>query len=305
MKKIWIWAGGLAVVALIYYIGFRPFEYVVNFKAATVSGDIISTLRIWNRSLENARIIQVDSTNGLQQEIVFKQRSYLYTWRFTPISDSLTSVAIQVSQPGQRLWNKLLVPFTTQPIEEDAGYFGKNFYEVVKTHLEITKVRIIGETSLDSSFCVCRSYQTDQIAKANAMMKDYLLISSFVDFHKFKLNGPPMVRVNEWNHQLGKLKFDFCFPIYRPEIIPVTDSVAFKAFDKQVALKAEYRGNYITSDRAWYQLLDYAYKNGYKVIARPVEIFHDNPSMGFNERNWKADIYLPVVKKTKTLGLDF
>jgi hypothetical protein len=296
MKKIWMSVGSLVAFALIYYFGFRSFEYVVKFKAATVPGDIIATVRIWNRSLENARIIRVDSTSGLQQEIIFKQRSYLYNWSFTPINDSLTSVRIEVSQPGQRMWNKLLVPFTTQPIEEDAAYLGKIFFEIVKSHLEITRVSIIGEATLDSSFCVCRSYQTDQIAKANAMMKDYLLISSFVDYHNFKLNGPPMVRVNEWNHQSGKLNFDFCFPIHRPQVIPVIDSVFFKNFNSRIALKAEYHGNYITSDRAWYHLMDYANRNGFKTIAQPVEVFYDNPNMGFNEKNWKADIYLPLVK---------
>lgn len=296
MKKVWVIFGFGAAVALIYYIGFRQFEYVVNFKASTVPGDIIETVRIWNRSLENAQIVEVDSVYGLKQEIAHKNRLYVYHWRFTPVSDSVTSIAIRISEPGRRLLNKLTIPFTIQPIEEDAAYFGKIFFEVMKTHLEITKVKIMGEANLDSSFCVCRSYRTDQFAKANAMMKDYLLISSFVDYHNFKLNGPPMVRVNEWNHQLGKLSFDFCFPIQRPDTIPTTDSVSFKTFDKRIALKAEYRGNYITSDRAWYQLMDYANKNGYKAIARPVEIFHDNPSMGFNEKNWKADIYLPIVK---------
>ncbi|MCX8492404.1 MAG: GyrI-like domain-containing protein [Cyclobacteriaceae bacterium] len=296
MKKVSIGLGFVLMVALTYYIGFRPFEYVVTFKAATVPGDVIETIRIWNRSLEDAQIVEVDSVSGLRQKIVFKERSYIYNWRFTPVSDSLTNVTIQVSQPSKRLWNKLLVPFTTQPIEEDAGYLGKLFFDIIKTHLEITKVEIIGEASLDSSFCVCRSYQTDQVAKANAMMKDYLLVSSFVDYHKFKLNGPPMVRVNEWNHKLGKIDFDFCFPIFRPDVIPLTDSVSFKTFERRIALKAEYHGNYITSDRAWYQLMDYAAKNGYKAIARPVEVFHDNPSMGFNEKNWKADIYLPIVQ---------
>lgn len=296
MKKIWILLGIGTIVALTYYFGFRPFEFVVKFKTATVSGDIVQTLRIWNRSLENARIVEVDSVFGLRQEIVLKNRSYVYNWHFTPVNDTLTNVAIQISEPAQRLRNKLLVPFTTQPIEEDAGYIGKMFYEVMKTHLEITKVKIIGEVSLDSSFCVCRSYTTDQISKANAMMKDYLLISSFVDFYKFKLNGPPMVRVVEWDHQLGKLKFDFCFPIHRPDIIPLTDSIQFRNFSQEIALKAEYHGNYITSDRAWYQLINYAKENGYKVIAKPVEVFHDNPSLGFNEKNWKADIYLPIVK---------
>jgi GyrI-like small molecule binding domain len=297
MKKIfWMLLGGGLMISLIYYIALRPFEYVVKFEAATIPGDLIETIRIWNRSLDSAKIIQVDSFNRLKQTIVLKNRRYVYDWHFKPNNDSLTKVTIQISEPSRKLWNKLLVPFTNQPIEDDAGYLCNMFYEIIKTHLKITKVKILGEARLDSSFCICRSLETDQLSKANAMMMDYSLIVSFVDTHNLKVNGPPTIRISEWDHGLGKIKFDFCFPLHPIDTLPLVNSMKFKKFKEGIALKAEYRGNYITSDRAWYQLIDYANRKGYKTIRTPIEIFHDNPNMGLNEVNWKTDIYLPIIK---------
>jgi GyrI-like small molecule binding domain len=295
-KSFWMLLGGGLIIALVYYIILRPFEYAVNFEAATIPGDLIETIRIWNRSLDNAKVVQVDSFDRLKQTIILKNRSYVYDWHFKPISDSLTKVTIQISEPNRRFWNKLMVPFTNQPIKDDASHLGGMFYEIIQTHLKITKVKILGEDRLDSSFCICRSLETDQILKANAMMMDYSLIVSFIDTHKLKASGPPMIKVSEWDHGAGKLKFDFCFPLQPIDTLPLVTSLKFKKFKEEFALKAEYRGNYITSDRAWYQLIDYANRKGYKTIGTPIEIFHDNPNMGLNEANWKADIYLPILK---------
>lgn len=297
MKKfVLTFSGSLLLVALCYYLFLRPYEYVVKFKAATIPGDLIETIRIWNRSLPDAEIVSVDSLYQVKQKITYESREYLYDWYFKPIHDSLTKVTIQISEPNRKLLNKLTVPFTKQSIESDAGYLCKMFYEIVQTHLKITKVKILGEAKVDSSFCICRSLETDQIAKANGMMKDYSLLVSFVDTHKLKLNGSPMIRVNQWSHRRGKLKFDFCFPLHRQDTLPLSNSLEFKVFGEETALSAEYHGNYITSDRAWYQLIDYANKNGYKIKGAPIEFFNDNPNMGLNELNWKAMIYLPIVK---------
>jgi len=59
-------------------------------------------------------------------------------------------------------------------------------------------------------------------------------------------------------------------------------------------LKAIYNGNYITSDRAWYALLDYAAKNGIAVTGLPIEIFNNNPNMGTNELEWETEIFMPL-----------
>lgn len=288
---------GLALVVLLYYLFVRPFEFQVNFKAKTLPGDLIETIRIWNRSLDSAKVVEVDSLSGLKQTFVWETRRYVYNWHFNIISDSLTKVSIRISEPGRTILNKLLIPFTDQPIERDANDISNRFYEILKTHLEITTVKIIGEVELDSVFCVCRSLETNQIDKANGMMMDYPLLTSFVDSHKLKGDGPPIVRIREWDHGRGLLKFDFCFPILNMDSLPVIDAFHYKNFKKQNVLKAEYHGNYITSDRAWYQVIHYAERNGYKISGLPIEYFYNNPNLGMNESTWKAEVFLPVTKK--------
>lgn len=277
-----------------YYFFIRPFEFEVNLKAKTLPGDIIETIRIWNRSLDSAKIVEVDSFSRLKQTIVREDRSYVYNWNFVAVNDSVTKVNVQITEPSRSLSNKLLIPFTDQSIERDASDIANEFYTVLKEHLRITKVKLTGEVELDSTFCVCRSLETSQIDKANGMMRDYSLLTSFIDNFKLQVKGPPIVRINEWNHSLGLLKFDFCFPIVPTDSLPSVKEITYKKFKKQKALKAEYRGNYITSDRAWYELIQWADRKGYKTTGMPIEYFHNNPNLGMNEINWIADVYLPI-----------
>jgi hypothetical protein len=294
MKKILGIFSVIVLVALVYYFFDRPYEFEVNLKAKTLPGDLIETIRIWNRSLENAKIIEVDSFIRLKQDIVWDKTKYSYDWHFVAINDSITMVNIQISEPSRTILNKFLIPFSNQAIEKDAHDIANDFYDILESHLKITKIKLIGEVELDSSFCVCRSLETAQIEKANGMMRDYSILASFITDHELIANGPPMVRIQKWSHSSGLLKFDFCFPIVLIDSLPLSTYIIYKEFEKAKVLKAEYNGNYITSDRAWYELIYYAETKGYKMNGLPIEYFYDNPNTGINEIEWKADIYLPI-----------
>jgi hypothetical protein len=180
MRKIlWILIS-VVIAAAAYYFLIRDFEFEASFKAKTLPGDLIETTRFWNRSLDRGEIIEVDSFSGLKQTIVWQNRSYVYDWHFTAVNDSLTEVRIQISEPENRFLNKLSIPFTDTPIEKDAAEIVRSFYDVLQEHLKITDVKLIGEVELDSSFCVCRSLETNQTEKANGMMNDYPLLTSFI-----------------------------------------------------------------------------------------------------------------------------
>jgi hypothetical protein len=294
MRRILLALLAVVLISLVYYLFIRSHEFEVNFRANTTPGDIIETIRIWNRSLDSATIMKVDSFSRLDQAIRWKNGNYVYNWHFSSVNDTVTKVNIQISEPDRKLLNKILVPFTNQQIEKDANEIATEFYNVVKEHLEITAVKVEGVTEVRPSFCVCRSLETPQIEKANGMMKDFDLLTSFIEKYKLKSEGPPEIRIKEWDHNFGLLKFDFCFPITKTDSLPISDSLFFKSFEKQTALKAVFHGNYITSDRAWYALIQSAEKNGYKITGLPIEHFHDNPNLGMNEKNWKAEVYLPI-----------
>jgi hypothetical protein len=295
VKKLAVIIAVAVCLVLSWYLFVRDFEFEVNFKAKTSAGDIIQSLRIWNKTQHESRIIKVDSLERLVQEVQWKGRSYVYTWNFETLNDSTTEVNVLVSEPGKEKINKLLIPVTKQPIEEDAAEMVQTFYEVLQEHLRITRVEIVGEAETSPSFCVCRSLSTLQTEKAYGMMKDYDILTSFVSSFNLKASGPPSVRVNKWSHTSNELNFDFCFSIIKPEVLPqVSQSITFKEFKSEKALKATFYGNYITSDRAWYELIKLAQKGGYKITGLPIEYFHDNPSLGLNEKEWRAEVYLPV-----------
>jgi effector-binding domain-containing protein len=295
MKRFYLVVTCITLIVLVYYFVFIPYEFQVRFESKTLPGDIIQTIRIWNRSLPTPGAVTVSNDSSLEQILVIKDRTYKYKWNLISVSDSITKVRIEISEPENRILNKLLVPISTQVIESDAKQIVSKFYTILNEHLKITSVSVLGETFLKPAFCVCRTLQTNQTDKANGMMKYYSLLSSFIDQHYLKPEGPPIVSVNEWDHLKGIIKFDFCFSINPSDSIPDSDSVSYKKFQGQRVLKAIYRGNYITSDRAWYALIQYAKVNGYKVVKTPIEYFHDNPNMGLNETNWKAEIYLPLL----------
>lgn len=297
MKRILWTIAGIGAIALAYYLFVRPFEFEVTFKAKTLPGDLIETIRIWDRARSEAQIVHVDSLWGLDQKITKEDREYIYRWRFTVSDDTTTKVAIQITEPDRSLLNKILIPFTQQPIETDAREIATEFYDVLKEHLEITSVEVVGEAELSRKFCACTTIETEQIGKAEGMMRDFPLLTTFVATYNLEPDGFPMVRVKKWNHSDGQLVFDFCFPIVKRDSLPENEYVEYKEVGGEFVLKAEYHGNYITSDRAWYELLHYAEKNGYKVLGLPIEHFHHNPNLGTGEQEWQADVYLPVERK--------
>lgn len=284
----------VGILALCWYIFIIPYQFVVNFSAKTTPGDIIETIRIWDRKYMNYEVVKIDSVNELHQRIKLNENDYLFIWKFELVSDSLTQVRVEVSEPSNSIKNKLLIPLTKTSVENDSERLVKEFYDVLKSHLEITNVAIVGESENSNSFCACRNLKTAQVDKALGMMRDYDVLSSFVSQFNLTLDGPPIVKVENWDHEKGTLEFDFCFPIVQTDSLPKVKEIDYKIIKKTKALKAIYYGNYITSDRAWYALINFANRNHYKVDGLPIEYFHNNPTLGANEQDWKAEIYLPI-----------
>jgi effector-binding domain-containing protein len=293
VKKIgWMLLAG-ALVTLVWYIFIRSYEYEVNFKTETLPGDIIQTIRIWDKSRADIQVVSVDSVFAVTQKMQCGSRNYIYQWNLHQVNDSLTKVTIRITEPSASIRNKVLIPFTNQPVERDARDVVQEFYGILKTHLEITRVEVVGEIETTPVFCVCRSIETLQTEKARGMMRNYGLLTSFISNFNLQPDGPPILKITQWSHTKGKVKFDFCFPIARQDFLPASDSLSYQQFGKEKALKAIYYGNYITSDRAWYALLEFAERNGYQT-GLPIEQFYNNPNLGSNEIEWRAEVYLPI-----------
>lgn len=292
MKKL-VWLLVLLFVGLGIYVFLVPYEYTVTFRSKALPGTINQTVKLWNRSLENG-VINQESIHSFEQRITVADRAYLFKWRITSASDSTSRVKVYISEPGNGIRNKLLIPLTETQLEKDAEQTVREFYSRLREHLGKFKVQIEGLSETRPAYCVYVPIETDQLSKANGMMMNYSLLDGFIVKNELETDGQPFIEVTGWDPETDRLAYNFCYPIVKTDSLPSDDRLKYKQLESKKAIKAIYNGNYITSDRAWYALKNYAEENDIETVDLPIEVFYNNPNFGSNEIEWKAEIFLPI-----------
>lgn len=294
MKKTGLIVGTLLVLALLWYLFLYPADYMVRMQAKTFPGPIAQTLKLWDSTLPNAEITKKDGKLNFTQELVFGDSVHQYEWEITPIHDSLSKIRVYAKDRDHSLKNKFMVPFSDTDFEKRTEATLMDFLSSLKEHIESFKVKVVGEAEFPGKYCACTQLKTTQFGKADGMMRDYPLLSSVLVKNGLQLDGPPIVEITQWDQENDRIAYNFCFPIMQQASLPYINEIEYLELAPRKALKAEYNGNYLTSDRAWYALLDYAEKNKMKVRALPIEVFYNNPTIGGDALQWKAEIYMPL-----------
>ncbi|WP_108422623.1 GyrI-like domain-containing protein [Flagellimonas amoyensis] len=294
MKKVFISVPILLLVLLLWYLFIKPQDYQVSFKAKAIPGTIYETVKAWNMGFDSVVPLQFESPTHFEQTIVVNDSVHVYEWDITPIHDSLSEVTVNIKDLDHSLKNKVSVPFSDTDFEKGTRKTLIQFNGFLNDHLKDFKVSIVGEAELFSSFCACVALKTTPENKARGMMANYSLLNSFLVNNGVTLNGLPFVEVENWDIKANRLVYNFCYPILRSEKLPNHPDITYKRIFGKKAIKAIYNGNYITSDRAWYALLDYAQKNNIAVENKPIEVFYNNPNMGGDELQWNTEVYMPL-----------
>ncbi len=298
MRKILILVPVLLLVLLLWYLFLKPQDYQVNFKTKAIPGTIYETVKAWNMGFDSVVPIKFESPTHFEQTVVVNDSVHVYEWHISPVHDSLSEVEVNIKDPGNTLNNKISIPFSDTDFEKGARKTLIDFNNFLNEHLDDFKVSIEGEAELFTSFCACVPLQTEPEQKAKGMMANYSLLNSILVENGVDLNGPPFVEVLDWDLKTNSLSYNFCYPILRSEKLPNHPGIEYKRIFSKKTLKAIYNGNYITSDRAWYALVDYAEKNNIPIEKKPIEVFYNNPNMGGNELEWKTEVFMPI-KETK------
>ncbi len=292
-KKISI-VGILLVGVVGWYIFIKPYDYLVTFKVKTTAGTINQSLKLWNGSLENSSPIKQDDLSNLTQQIRIKDSTFVYQWVLSSLNDSISKVKVYIKDADHSFANKISIPFSSTDFEKRALKTVSDFTKKLLEHLKKIKVTIEGESTTRSAYCAYIPMKGLQIEKARGMMKNYSLLTSVLSADHLKMNGTPFVEVTHWNIQNDSIHYNFCFPIIKSDSLPKHPLIQYKQYQGVKALKARYNGNYITSDRAWYALLDYAKKTNTTIEKTPMEVFYNNPNFGGDELRWKAEIFMPI-----------
>ncbi len=269
---------------------------MVRFEVKALPGTINQTVKLWNNSLSGSRFVGQENLGHFTYEMNHNDSIFTYEWKVEQINDSLSKVHVYVSNPENSIRNKLAIPFSATPFKLRSDHTLKTTLMTIQEHLRRIKVSIVGEADIPDTYCLCIPMKDTQRNKANGMMKNYSFLGSMVLQNNMTLNGSPFVEITDWEIAQDSIRFNFCNPIIKTDSLPEIEGVFYKQIKGRKALKAIYNGNYITSDRAWYALLNHADKNAIEVDTTPLEIFNSNPSMGSNELNWEAEIYMPIKK---------
>ncbi|MEM9001041.1 MAG: GyrI-like domain-containing protein [Bacteroidota bacterium] len=295
MKKIVHSLIFIVLGGLIWYLFIKSYDYTIRFESNTFAGAINQSLKLWDKTLKPVEgIVQNGSLYRLTQKLKFGDSTHIYQWKIKPLTDSTSRVQVNITDTEHSLMNKIKVPFSDTDFEKGSRKKVLDFMEELKDHVDKFKVTIVGIEEIPGKYVAYLPIKTSQLQKAGGMMKNFSYLSETLLYNQAEFNGFPMVEITEWDQQQDSLAYHLCYPIIRSERLPTQTDIQYKKIFPKRALKAEYYGNYITSDRAWYALLDYAKKNNISVEPNPIEVFHNNPSTDYGETTWKAEIYMPL-----------
>jgi effector-binding domain-containing protein len=299
MKKIIIFVLLLMVIVSIWYVFFKSYDYQVTFQAKTSSGTVFQGIKIWSEQLETNEKITSKTRNQIpfnkiEQEILLNENTFLFDWNIMPINDSLTNVKVGIIDTKNKFSTRLKVPFIKTELEEFSVTKLTEFKKGLDSHLKNFKIKIERESQIPETFCAYLTIESSQANKAMNMIKNNTFISQFLAEKNLKTEGYPFIEVTSWDIPNENIIYNFCFPIEKSLNLPVHPEIKFKTISAKNALKATYFGNYRTSDRAWYALIEFATQKNIQILHTPVEFFYNNPMHGGDELKWKAEVFLPL-----------
>lgn len=292
----------LAVVILSFlgwYFLLKQSDYTITFKVNAATGTISQGIMEWTTiqsksQNEKYTVLEKRNFDFIKQQMKKGNEEMEYTWNMESRNDSMTNVTVGVKDLNHSFYNRLTAPFVPTKFRTEQIEKIKLFKTGLEDHIDDFKIRIDGEKSSEEIYVAYISLKSVMQEKAQTMIGYDPEIVEYLDKNKIKIIGHrPYLEVTDWDQEEETVSFNYCFPIPKNTKYVQDDNVKFKTIPAFKGLQATYFGNYRTSDRAWFTLLDYAKKNNIKLQKKVLEHFLANPFNGGNELEWETKIIIP------------
>jgi effector-binding domain-containing protein len=296
----------LAVVLLSFlgwYFLLKQSDYTITFKVNAATGTISQGIIEWTTTQSKNQneiytILEKRNFDFIKQLMKKGNEELEYTWDMKSINDSMTNVTIGIKDLNHSFYNRLTAPFVSTKFRTEQIEKIKSFKMGLEDHIDDFKIRIDGEASSKEMYVAYISLKSVMQEKAQTMIGYDPEIVGYLDKNKIKIIGfRPYLEITGWDEDKEIVSFNYCFPIAKNTKYVPDNNVKFKTIPAFKGLQATYFGNYRTSDRAWFTLLDYAKKHDYKLENKPLEHFLANPFNGGNELEWETKIIIPFASK--------
>lgn len=284
---------------LVWYLFVKNWDYRLYFTTKSSAGVVYQNVHdwnIWNHKLlhENFKITGKKPWKEVDTQVMLKDTTLEFHWKFKQLNDSVTKVIVGVSDPDRKLWNRIRVPFTETDFEKSITANVKDVKEKIRVVNESFAFELVGESSATPKSCVYVSTQSTHRGKAREMMNNVILLNQFVKQNELGLNGNPFLLVNQFDFANDTIHFDFCFPIQYPDKVPEHPDIKVKTLKLDKALKGNFYGNYAISDMSWYLLAEKAKELKLEPDGQILEEYFNDPHSGGNELEWKAEVFMSL-----------
>lgn len=301
-KKIGIFCSVALFLFLGWYFGIKASDYTITFTAKAASGTVFQGIQEWStiqrqKRKEHFTVVEKNNFDFLKQQMTVGDTTYTYVWEITPLNDSVSKVSVGINEIGKSWYNKITAPFWPTKFKTEQIRKVKDLREGLNEHLKNLKVRIDGEGTSKPVYVAYIQLKSALQEKAQTMIGNDAAITGFLYTHKIKIVDRPYVEIVDWDLDKETIVFNYCFPI-DPLTKAIADAnVKFKTIPALKGIKATYYGNFRTSDRAWFALMDYAKKNDLKIKNIALEHFLANPFNGGEELEWETQIIMPYASE--------
>jgi effector-binding domain-containing protein len=297
-KKIIIGISILFSGFMIWYLFIKKSDYIITFEAKTATGVVYQGINEWvkaevKKTGTTYTKIESNKFDWLKYEISKGNKTIVYDWGFLPKNDSITNVKVGISEKGKSFYNRISVPFLKTDFKTEQLQTIKAIKDDLFEHLSKLKVATISEGTTEAVFVAYINMKSVLQEKAQNMIMNDPKVTGYLFKNNIKIIGKPYVEVNFWDLDSEMLDFNYCFPIDKNTPYIPDAFVKFKTIPSKKGLKVSYFGNFRTSDRGWFAILDYAKKNNKNLDLKPLENYMANPFNGGDELSWETKIIIP------------
>ncbi|PQB03930.1 hypothetical protein BST85_02665 [Aureitalea marina] len=280
-----------------WYFLIRDYQYSIQYKSRFPSGVYYDHLQQWTTVLPDnvdsvTTLIKVPYVGMLQKVQVGDQETRI-NWEIESLTDSTCRIYARFDRPGNDLSHRLSVLFGQSDLPDQGLAITKHVGNTLVAKAKGFRLGAIGDTIIPKKFAAYITVQSSVRTKARDMIYSIGDIMGYIKENDIQLDGDPFLQITSWDRNTDRITFDFNFPIVKRDNLPDNPLVRFKEIPEFEALNAPFFGNYRIADISWYQLLAYAQLNNISIQELPIEIYRNDPHLGGDERNWRADVLIP------------
>lgn len=297
IKKLLKLSVVLFVVFMIWFSFFKTYDHEISFNVNVPSGtmyDIITSEIGWQKLGKELKIKNKDKFKSFTQEININNVPFELDWKFENVNDTNAIVRLNMLNKENSLKERYLSFFKSSNNLDSLILISKAYKTKANTFATAFRIEMNGIDTIPAQTYLYVNEKSKRDSKAGKMIKSNGHLFSKNRDSLVTKTGETFVYVQNWDLKTDDINFRYAFPVKPQDNYPTDDKVKVDKISETPALKATFYGNYSLSDQAWIALYNYAERKDISIELKPIEIFYNNPMLGGDDRQWKAEVFMPL-----------